>query len=151
MPALSRSRTGCVPHLEQVACLQTQQTQRNTQTHTLGGDGGGYPQAASPPAQERSLLARLHRRDCRRCVSPPPRLLPNPHNPVFPLPFYEQGCPVPLSCTAPHGKPLLLRERKSFIENLLVRIHSSIEMIWWTASRHGSLNHLFLVALYIPS
>ena len=39
------------------------------------------------------------------------------------------------------------RERDFVIDNLLVRIHSIIEMIWWT----GSLNSLFQVALYLPS
>ena len=42
-------------------------------------------------------------------------------------------------------------EEEFFVDNLLVRIHFIIEMIWWTASRHGSLNSLFQVALYPPS
>jgi len=42
-------------------------------------------------------------------------------------------------------------EKEFFNNNLLVQIHSIIEMIWWTRSRHGSLNPLFQVALHLPS
>ena len=41
-------------------------------------------------------------------------------------------------------------EREIFIGNLLVRIHMIIEMSR-PALRHGSLNSLFQVALYLPS
>ena len=41
-------------------------------------------------------------------------------------------------------------EREIFIENLLVRVHLFIEMSR-PALRHGSLNSLFQVALYLPS
>ena len=39
---------------------------------------------------------------------------------------------------------------KDFIDNLLVRVHLIIEMSR-PALRHGSLNSLFQVALYLPS
>ena len=42
------------------------------------------------------------------------------------------------------------RERDFFIVNLLVRDHFIIVMIG-PASRHGSLNSLFQVALHLPS
>jgi hypothetical protein len=42
------------------------------------------------------------------------------------------------------------RERKIFIATLLVRVHLIIEMSR-PALRHGSLNSLFQVALYLPS
>ena len=42
------------------------------------------------------------------------------------------------------------REREIFIDNLLVRVHLIIEMSR-PALRHGSLNSLFQVALYLPS
>ena len=41
------------------------------------------------------------------------------------------------------------REREIFIDNLLVRVHLIIEMSR-PALRHGSLNSLFQVALYLP-
>ena len=41
-------------------------------------------------------------------------------------------------------------EREIFIDNLLVRVHFIIEMSR-PALRHGSLNPLFQVALYLPS
>ena len=41
-------------------------------------------------------------------------------------------------------------EREIFIANLLVRVHLIIEMSR-PALRHGSLNSLFQVALYLPS
>ena len=43
-----------------------------------------------------------------------------------------------------------LREREIFIDNLLVRVHLIIEMSR-PALRHGNLNSLFQVALYLPS
>ena len=43
-----------------------------------------------------------------------------------------------------------VRERDIFIDSLLVRVHSIIEMSR-PALRHGSLNSLFQVALYLPS
>ena len=42
------------------------------------------------------------------------------------------------------------REGEIFIDNLLVRVHLIIEMSR-LALRHGSLNSLFQVALYLPS
>ena len=42
------------------------------------------------------------------------------------------------------------QEREIFIDNLLVRVHLIIE-ISRPALRHGSLNSLFQVALYLPS
>ena len=41
-------------------------------------------------------------------------------------------------------------EREILIDNLLVRVHLIIEMSR-PALRHGSLNSLFQVALYLPS
>ena len=41
-------------------------------------------------------------------------------------------------------------EREIFTDNLLVRVHLIIEMSR-PALRHGSLNSLFQVALYLPS
>ena len=41
-------------------------------------------------------------------------------------------------------------EREIFIDNLLVQVHLIIEMSR-PALRHGSLNSLFQVALYLPS
>ena len=41
-------------------------------------------------------------------------------------------------------------EREIFIDNLLVRVHLIIGMSR-PALRHGSLNSLFLTALYLPS
>ena len=41
-------------------------------------------------------------------------------------------------------------EREIFIDNLLVRVHLIIEMSR-PALRHGSLNSLFQVAVYLPS
>jgi hypothetical protein len=41
-------------------------------------------------------------------------------------------------------------EREISIDNLLVRVHLIIEMSR-PALRHGSLNSLFQVALYLPS
>ena len=44
------------------------------------------------------------------------------------------------------------REREFFVYNLLVRIHIIVLInLSRTASRHGSLNSLFQVALYLPS
>jgi len=43
------------------------------------------------------------------------------------------------------------RERESFIDNLLVRIHCIIVMIGGPASRHGSLNSLFGQGGYQPT
>ena len=43
-----------------------------------------------------------------------------------------------------------VREREIFIDNLLVRVHLIIE-ISRPALRHGSLNFIFQVALYLPS
>ena len=42
------------------------------------------------------------------------------------------------------------KERETFIDNLLVRVRLIIEMSR-PALRHGSLNSLFQVALYLPS
>ena len=42
------------------------------------------------------------------------------------------------------------REKEIFIDNLLVRVHLIIEMSR-PALRHGSLNFLYQVALYLPS
>ena len=49
-----------------------------------------------------------------------------------------------------NGHPLPLREREIFIDNLLVRVRSIIEMSR-PALRRGSLNSLFQVALCLPS
>ena len=45
---------------------------------------------------------------------------------------------------------LVTLEREAFIDSLLVRVHLIIEMSR-PALRHGSLNSLFQVALYLPS
>ena len=42
-------------------------------------------------------------------------------------------------------------QREFCIDNLLVRIHFIIEIIWWTGVSHGSLNSFSQVALYLPS
>jgi hypothetical protein len=42
------------------------------------------------------------------------------------------------------------KERNIFIDNLLVRVHLIIEMSR-PALRHGSLNSLFQVGLYLPT
>ena len=41
-------------------------------------------------------------------------------------------------------------KREIFVDNLLVRVHVIIEMSR-SALRHGTLNSLFQVALYLPS
>ena len=48
------------------------------------------------------------------------------------------------------GTPAGDGEREIFTDNLLVRVNLSIEMSR-PALRHGSLNSLFQVALYLPS
>ena len=55
-------------------------------------------------------------------------------------------------CKSPHRvfRPRGCAEREIFIGNLLVRVHLIIEMSR-PALRHGSLNSLFQVALYLPS
>jgi len=56
--------------------------------------------------------------------------------------------------SAPHATPerwaMACREREFFIDNLLVRIHLIVEMIFSRpALRHGSLNSVSQVALYL--
>ena len=75
---------------------------------------------------------------------------------------YEGGTPVtpnqqahrtakaPQSAPPHPTLPRTQREREIFIDNLLVRVHSIIEMSR-PALRHRSLNSLFQVALYLPS
>ena len=43
-----------------------------------------------------------------------------------------------------------VREREIYTDNLVIRVHFIIEMSR-PALRHGSLNSLFQVALYLPS
>ena len=52
--------------------------------------------------------------------------------------------------SAPSWCETIQREREIFIDNLLVRVHLILEMSR-PALRHGSLNSLFQVALYLPS
>ena len=46
-------------------------------------------------------------------------------------------------------RSLALGEREIFIDNLLVRVHLIIKM-GRPALRHGSMNSLFQVVLYLP-
>ena len=55
-----------------------------------------------------------------------------------------------LATSRPKAGSSWTREREIFIDNLLVRVHLIIEMSR-PALRHGSLNSLFQVALYLPS
>ena len=42
-------------------------------------------------------------------------------------------------------------QREFVVDNLLIRVHFIIEIFGGLASRHGSLNSLLQVALYLPS
>ena len=71
------------------------------------------------------------------------------------------SCPPPLSrsLSLVHSMHPWQREREFFIDNLLVRIHFIIVMIWWTGLAPwefefpfpGSLTSTFQVALHLPS
>ena len=57
-------------------------------------------------------------------------------------------CPVSRESVS---RERVLSEREFFLDNLLVRIPYIIVMTSGPASRHGSLNSLFQVALHLPS
>ena len=56
--------------------------------------------------------------------------------------------PPPGSALAEHTSPVR-EERKFFIDNLLVRVHFIIEMIWWTDLAPWEFKFLFPGREYI--
>ena len=69
------------------------------------------------------------------------------YHPTLGLRVIKKKRPSQVPRRRPHRHP---PEREMFIDNPLVRVHSIIEMSR-PALRHGSLNSLFQVALYLPS
>ena len=59
---------------------------------------------------------------------------------------------VPSSLGSGEGAGCVEREQDFFSDSLLIRVHLVVEMIRFggPASRHGSYNSLFQVALYLP-